>query len=213
MRVELLLDTDFIIKMARYSLLGAFDELMKARGHAASPFRYLYEVKANMREAGRDPTRSKFGSHVALNSCRSFVADGLEMVPAQEDIDVFTELREIEGMDQGEAILVAYMLREANALMVSGDKKMIDGLNTRDGDKFRPALLKRIVHLNRIMWTLAEGEGWDEVRDRVCKNAPCDAALYDALEPSLSKPDAQARFYKMTVEYERSSRGLLRTSL
>ncbi len=209
--MELLLDTDFIIKMARYSLLDAFVGLMKAHAHAP-PFRYLHEVKAKLHGAGGDPIRSDFGSHIALNSCRSFIADGREMGPAQ-NYDVFNDLREIEGMHQGEAILVEYMLREANALMVSGDKKMIDGLNTSDGDKFRPILQKRIVHLNRIMWTLAQGDGWDGVRAGVCKNAPCDAALYNALEPSLSKPDAQAKLYKMTVDYERSSRGLLRSSL
>ena len=133
--MELLLDTDFIIKMARYSLLDAFDGLMKAHGHAASPFRYLYEIKDKMHRATGDPMQSVFGSHVALRTCRSFVDGGLEMRPARADFEIFNELREIEGMDQGEAILVAYMLREANALMVSGDKKMIDGLNTPDGDK------------------------------------------------------------------------------
>ena len=210
--MELLLDTDFIIKMARYSLLDAFGELAKAKSHAASPYRYLYEIKDKMHRARSDPGQSVFGSHVALNTCRSFVARGLEMAPAQ-DYDVFNELREIEGMHQGEAILVEYMLREANALMVSGDKKMINGLNTPDGDKFRPVLQNRIVHLNRIILTLATGANWDEVRQSVCENASCDAALYTALEPSLSKPDAEAKLYKMTVEYERSSRGLLRTSL
>lgn len=209
--MELLLDTDFIIKMARYSLLAAFDGLMKAHGYAP-PFRYLHELKAKMHGAGLDPIRSEFGSHIALNSCRSFVADGLEMDSAR-NYDLFNELRDIEGMHQGEAILVEYMLREANALMVSGDKKMIDGLRTPDGDKFRPLLERRIIHLNRIIWTLASGENWDEVRDRVCKNATCDAGLYNALDPALSKPDAQARLYKMTVEYERSSRGMLRSSL
>ncbi len=57
------------------------------------------------------------------------------------------------------------------------------------------------------------GAGWDEVRGRVCENQSCDAALYDALERTLSKPDAEERLYRMTVEYERSSFGLLRPSL
>lgn len=210
--MELLLDTDFIIKMARYSLLDAFDELAKAKNHAMLPFRYLYEIKDKMRRAKSDPAESVFGSHVALSSCQSFVARGLEMAPVQ-DYDVFNDLREIEGMDQGESILVEYMLRETNALMLSGDKKMINGLNTQDGDNFRPLLQNRIVYLNRLILTLALGAGWDEVRRRVCENASCDAALYTALEPTLSKPDAEAKLYKMTVEYERSSRGLLRASL
>jgi hypothetical protein len=209
--VELLLDTDFIIKMARYSLLDAFDGLMKAHGHAASPFKYLYEVKAKIRGAERDPTRSEFGSHVALNSCRSFITDGLELDRA-EDPAVFEELRDIEGMHLGEAQLVEYMLREADALMVSGDKKMINGLRTPDADRIRPLLQQRIIHLERVMWTLAE-KNWNEVRQRVCKDPGCDAALYDVLQPSLGKPDAQAKFYKMMVDYERSSRGLLRTAM
>jgi hypothetical protein len=209
--VELLLDTDFIIKMARYSLLDAFHGLMKAHGHAAPPFRYLYEIKAKMRGAERDPTRSEFGSHVALNSCRSFIGDGLELDRAQNH-EVFEELREIEGMHLGEAQLVEYMLREANALMVSGDKKMVNGLKTPDGDRIRPFLQRRIIHLERIMWTLAE-KNWDEVRQRVCKDPDCDAALYDALQPSLSEIDARAKFFKMMVEYERFSRGLLRPSI
>ena len=208
--MELLLDTDFIIKMARYSLLDAFDGLMKARGHGSSPFRYLHEVKAKMRGAEGDPTRSEFRSHIALNTCRSFVSDGLEMGPVH-DYDLFNDLREIEGMHQGEAILVEYMLREPNSLTVSGDKKMIDGLNTSDGDKLRPMLQQRIVHLERIMWTLAAGN-WDDIRQRVCNDPICDAAMYHVLQPSLSKPDAEAKFYQMTVQYERSSRGLLRPS-
>ena len=211
--MELLLDTDFIIKMARYSLLDAFDGLMKAHGHAASPFRYLYEIKNKMRRAMREPAQSVFGSHLALRACRNFVACGLEMAPSRADFDIFNELREIEGMDQGEAIFIAYMLREKDALMVSGDKKMINGLKTPDGEKFRPTLKGRIVHLNRIIVTLAINAGWDEVRRRVCENQSCDAALYDALEPALSKPDAEGRLYRMTVEYERSSFGLLRPSL
>ena len=211
--MELLLDTDFIIKMARYSLLDAFEGLMQAHGHAASPFRYLYEIKDKMHRAKSDPIRSAFGSHVALNNCRSFVANGLEMGATQSDFDVFEELRAIEGMDQGEAIFVAYMLREENVLMVSGDKKMIDGLKTPDGDRFRSVLRGRIVHLNRIIRTLAFGAYWNEVRDGVCKNPTCDAALYDALAPDLRKPDAEAKLHRMTVDYERSSLGLLRTAL
>jgi hypothetical protein len=211
--VELLLDTDFIIKMARYSLLAEFDVLMKEHGHAASPFRYLYEIKGKVRRAATDPARSEFGSHIALNTCRSFVADGLEMGSTESDFDVFNQLREIEGMHQGEAILVAYMLHKPGALMVTGDKKMIDGLRTPDGERFRPILKGRIVHLNRIIRTLAFSDKWDEVRDRICKNPTCDAALYNAMAPALSKPDAQEKLHKMTVEFERSSLGLLRSSI
>lgn len=186
---------------------------MKAHGHAASPFRYLYEIKDKMRGAEAEPAQSVFGSQRALRACGNFVACGLEMAPSRANLDIFNELREIEGMDQGEAIFIAYMVREKDALMVSGDKKMINGLRTPDGDKFRPILQGRIVHLNRIIVTLALGAGWDEVRGRVCENQTCDAALYDALEPTLSKPDAERRLYRMTVEYERSSYGLLRSSL
>jgi hypothetical protein len=209
--VQILLDTDFIIKMARYSLLDAFDGLMKVHGHAGSPFRYLYEIKAKIRGAESDPTRSEFGSHIALNSCRSFIGDGLEIDRAQ-NLEVFEELREIDGMHLGEAQLVEYMLREVDALMVSGDKKMINGLKTPDGDRVRPLLQQRIIHLERVIWALATKD-WDEVRQRVCKDPECDAALYGALQPALGKADAQAKFYKMMIEYERSSRGLLRSSI
>ncbi len=197
--------------MARYTLLDAFDELRKARGHT-DIFRYLHEIVALMKSGESDPTRSKFRSHIAFNKCRAFISDGHELGGA-EDFEIFDELREIEGMHQGEALLIEYALRNLDSIIISGDKRMINGLRRPDASKFRVLLKGRIVHLERVLWTLAANGYWDAVRGAVCNDPDCDRALYDVLKSGLEKPESESRFYSMMVAFERSSAGVLRSVL
>jgi hypothetical protein len=204
--VELVIDTDFIIKMGRYSLLGAFQDLMVAHGHL-QPYRHLGEIRAALENARMDPIRSDFGSQIAWNVANSFVTSGTRLERV-EDLDLIDELDDIAGIDQGEALLTEYAMRTPEATIVTADKKFVDALARPKAKKFRVALKDRIFHLEHAVFGLgtAKAPPWAEIRRCVWAAPHCDPALDDLLHKSKEEPQAVADLFASTKNL--NSRGV-----
>jgi hypothetical protein len=204
--VELVIDTDFIIKMGRYDLLGAFQDLMVAHGHV-QPYRYLGEIRAALDQSRMDPIHSKFKSQVAWNVANSFVSSGSRLAPAQ-DIAVLDELDDITGVDQGEALLTEYAMRAPEAAIVTADKKFVDAMARPEAKKFRLALKDRIIHLEHIVFGLgtAKAPPWAEIRASIWAVPSCDVALDSLLDKGKEEPQAVADLFASTKNL--NSRGV-----
>lgn len=192
-------------------MLNEFEAMASGSGHQ-KPFRNLHEIRSKINSANYDPTKSELRSVIVHNACRSFVQD-CKVLDSAQDHDMLDELSEIEGVDAGEALLLEYALRTPDSIIVSADKKMVRGLCSPEGDKFRATLRGRILHLERVFWLLAKPMGWVAARNKVSKAEDCDTAISDALHSGLSEAVAEAQYYKMMVDFERTSRGLLRDSI
>lgn len=206
------MDTDSIVKMGRYGLLNEFETLAIAQGHAR-PFRRLFEIKKKIDSARLDPTRSIFGTKIALEMCWSFAMDCVEIPRAQSN-QVLEELLEIDGIDAGEALLLEYAIRTPNSLLISGDKRMVRAICSPEGKAFHSRLIGRVLHLNRIVQLIGSQAGrWDPVRACLVAAPTCDTAIYDAVAPHHHDVAAKSRLLTMATAEEASSRGLLRSRL
>jgi len=206
------MDTDSIVKMGRYGLLNAFEALAIAQGHPR-PFRRLFEIKRKIDSARPNPTKSIFGTKIALEMCWSFAADCVE-IPRAESNPVLEALLDIDGIDPGEALLLEYAVRNPNALLVSGDKRMIRALCGPDGAAFHAQVLGRVVHLDRIVQVLgAQANGWATVRAGIVGAPGCDTAIHDAVAVQHNDAVAQQRLLTLASNSEAASRGLLRAAL
>jgi len=197
--MELLIDTDFIVKMGRYGLLEPFVDLMTANGHIPPPFRYLFEIRTILNRSKGDPTRSVFASHKAWNAAWSFVADGLRM-DGPQDYTVLEALDEIPGIDAGEKLLVEYSMRTSDTVIVTGDKRFADAMSHPKAKPVRAILKGRIIHMEHLIFALgsAKTPQWSDLRELVCAVPNCDAALHSLLEKSKKEPDAIADLWKST---------------
>lgn len=206
------MDTDSIVKMGRYGVLNYFEALALARGHAR-PFRRLYEIKGKIGSARRDPSRSIFRSKVALEMCWSFSSDCAPM-PGAEDNRVLEMLLNIDGVDAGEALLIEYALRNRDACIVSGDKRMIRGLCSPAGVQFHAELRGRVLHIDRVIQELAaQPDRWPAVRAAIIAVPECDVGIYEAVAPKYEDTIAQQRLLQRASDGEAASSGLLRTSM
>jgi hypothetical protein len=180
--VELLLDTDFLIKMGRYHLLDDFEKLMTSKGHQ-QPYRHLAEVSGRVAYAKADPIRSDFGSVVAHNIVRSFIGYGTSLGQLVNRT-VVNDLDTIPGVDYGEQLLVEYALRANNSVIITADKNFIKGLGRNDiamSIKYRPRLINRVHHLEHVLWELAQLNGWPAIQKAITKDPRCDNNLFAML--------------------------------
>lgn len=206
------MDTDSIVKMGRYGLLNAFEALAIAQGHPR-PFRRLFEIKRKIDSARSDPAKSLFGTKIALEMSWSFATDCVE-IPRAESNPVLEALLDIDGIDPGEALLLEYAVRNPNALIVSGDKRMIRALCGPDGAQFHAQVLGRVVHVDRVVQMLgAQPDKWTAVRAAIIAAPACDVAIYDAVAPQYADSIAQQRLLALATDWEAASNGLLRAAL
>ena len=205
--MELLLDTDFIIKMGRFSLLGAFEDLMAKHGHP-KPYRCLFEVRRHLKSAAANPTRSMFGSQVCWNEVNSFVSDCVSLGDV-EDTDVLDELDLITGVDDGEQLLVEYAVRSPDTAILTADKNFIDGMALPAAKKYRALLEKRIIHLEHVVFAVGThgSDGWPPVRKAVCAVPDCDKALHGLLHDAKKEADAIADLFGSTKDLNRRGFG------
>ena len=209
--MQLLIDTDFIIKMGRYQMLGTFEALMVENGHPR-PFENLTELGAKIRSAEAVPDRSEFKTLAALRMCWSFNAD-CKRIGGVTDYDVLQEISDIDGVDAGEALLIERAVHEPETLIVTGDKRMVRGLCTPAADAVRPRIQGRVLLIERVVYSLKPKLGITEIRQRVHDAPDCDAAIYDAMHPNHSESEAWGNFFHMLRNFENTSRGVLRRDI
>lgn len=208
--MELLIDTDFIVKMGRYQLLSAFVVLMKAHGHIPPPIRYLYEIRTMLDKCSVNPINSVFGSKAGWGASWSFVTDGVRM-DAPTDYAMLDELDEIPGIDNGEALLVEYLMRAPDTVIVTADKKFAYAMAHPKAKRFRDALKQRIIHMEHIVFALgnAKSPEWPDLRKLIWTVPTCDAVLHGLLDKKKSESDAIADLWKSARGLNSSSAGTM----
>ena len=204
--MELLLDTDFILKMGRLSLLSDFENFMTTRSHA-TPFRHLsFETNRKIREAQADPIRSSFGSQKTWNIVNSFVKDCIAMPPST-NTDVLYELEEVGSIDAGERVLIEYAIAIPEAIIVTCDKNFIAAMANPKAAKFRALLQKRIHHMEHFIFAFGQSRGWNTIRTNITKDSDCDAALHEMLHLRHKESEAIASIFASMRVIDRSSGG------
>jgi hypothetical protein len=196
--------------MSRYALICDFEDMMISHGHP-KPFRSLFEVKSLIQTGRQDATRSVFGTTRAVETCWSFNAD-CEGLDPPSDYDFLGEIRQIEQIDSGEALLIERAVHMSDALIITGDRRMIRGLCDPGADVIRNRIKGRVLFIERAIWSLREALGITEIRSRIHRDPDCDDAIYNAMHPDHTERKAAELFFGRMRDFENTSRGLLRRS-
>jgi hypothetical protein len=183
--------------MSRYALICDFEDMMISHGHP-KPFRSLFEVKSLIQTGRQDATRSVFGTTRAVET--------------PSDYDFLGEIRQIEQIDSGEALLIERAVHMSDALIITGDRRMIRGLCDPGADVIRNRIKGRVLFIERAIWSLREALGITEIRSRIHRDPDCDDAIYNAMHPDHTERKAAELFFGRMRDFENTSRGLLRRS-
>ena len=94
------------------------------------------------------------------------------------DPDELSLLQETEGIDPGEAVLIAGTKNETNFYLISGDKRCLRALVLgKNLETVRERLRGKVICLEQIILQLIEVKGFDFVLSKVLPARGCDTAL------------------------------------
>jgi hypothetical protein len=182
------LDIDITFKL---HALRLFEEAIDALG-VDGAIRVLAQAKfsngSRMPAKRRHNRVEKYGEE-AVAAAAAIFDDAVEVDPGSaEAMDV---LAGIDGIDDGEAALIAAAMSQDAIVLVTGDKRCLSALSTNPKlADVRRALLGRIVCLESLILKLIDDCGFEYVRDRVVPNMRCDTAVRAAFGSGLDARQA-----------------------
>jgi hypothetical protein len=178
------IDNDILQKLATFDL---FDETIALFGASASEINILTTAKYKFQQ---DWDNVKAGKHRApeaqfVNYERTVELAKLlpQIVEAEINIDLFNQLSTFENIDQGEAILTAYVSRFLQkeridkAFILTGDKRYLKALAQVTIPITESLFSHKFWCLEQlILWNI-DAYGFESVRDKVVPVRDCDKAL------------------------------------
>jgi hypothetical protein len=177
-QLEVLLDNDVIIKCSCYSLL---QELASDVGppHTLGVLgaaRYVVTGHLRRRPDIRDRTK-------AQNCFVAFLATVVELEPTEDELILAAEIEEAAlragvGLDGGESQLCAIAARRGSPVLLTGDKRAIQGAETlMQQVRALRSLRGRLVCLEQAIMGIVHRLGPIVVKARICAEPDADKSL------------------------------------
>ena len=168
------LDNDIIHKLVAFQLFDeaiAISELQidKTSLRVLPTAKHFFRGKQKKNGASPDPILTAVIELVS--GCASAIY-GVDDVVAQE----LAELKQVEGIHEGEQTLIVATRSQTDFLLLSGDKNCMRGLAAIPAPIYR-RLCGRVICLEQIILKLIEVKGFVFVRDRVLAMASFDKSL------------------------------------
>lgn len=168
------LDNDIIHKLVAFQLFDeaiAISELQidKTSLRVLPTAKHFFRGKQKKNGASPDPILTAVIELVS--GCASAIYDVDDAV-AQE----LAELKQVEGIHEGEQTLIVATRSQTDFLLLSGDKNCMRGLAAIPEPIYR-RLCGRVICLEQIILKLIEVKGFMFVRDRVLPMASFDKSL------------------------------------
>lgn len=129
--------------------------------------------------------------------------DRAARIPDQPaDLNLFSKLSSIAGIDVGEALLLCSAIETGSALLISGDKRFYNSLaNNPDLMAICAQLEGRLICLEHLMLCLVDAYQFPYVCHRVAPARQCDQTLRIAF--SSGKDAQQAAVTEALVSYSK----------
>jgi hypothetical protein len=166
------LDNDITYKLVAFQL---FDEAIATLQIDKNSLQVLPTAKfffqRKQKKKGASPDEFLAVVIELVSSCVSVIADVNDTVTEE-----LNQLRQVEGIDEGEAALIVATRSQTDFLLLSGDKRCMRGL-ARIPEQIYKRLCGRVICLEQIILKLIEVKGFVFVRDRVLPMVSCDKSL------------------------------------
>jgi hypothetical protein len=128
-----------------------------------------FVFQRNRQVADRYSEQGRFRAVAFVKSCQTIVEEGG---------DEFERLQATDGIDIGEARLLAATSELANFLLMTGDKRCLQVLAAQtELAEVRERLQGRVLCLEQVILRLIQRSGFDWVKARVVPMMACDMAL------------------------------------
>jgi hypothetical protein len=166
------LDNDITHKLVAFQL---FDEAIATLQIDKNSLQVLPTAKfffqRKQKKKGASPDEFLAVVIELVSSCVSVIADVNDTVTEE-----LNQLRQVEGIDEGEAALIVATRSQTDFLLLSGDKRCMRGL-AKIPEQIYKRLSGRVICLEQIILKLIEFQGFEFVRDRVLPMVSCDKSL------------------------------------
>jgi predicted Zn-dependent protease with MMP-like domain len=171
-------DNDVILKLAAYQLfwemvasLNIKDENIRILPTAANVLSRSQKIRRNFK-----PITIERAKQIA-NACQTI--DDLAIINTNE----YQMLASIDGIDVGEALLVAATKSEENFCLLTSDKRFLKTLASSNFNDVKQRLRKRVVCLEQLVLHLIKTrEDFDLICRRIVSADSCDLVISDAFQ-------------------------------
>lgn len=166
------LDNDIILKLIACDL---FEEGIKALGVNQEQIRVLAVARFYFQKSRK--IRQSYSEEIC-NKAVQLVSQCQRIQGDAVDPDELSLLQSIEGIDPGEAVLIAGTKNETDFYFISGDKRCLKALGWgKNLDAIRERLRGKGICLEQIILRLIEVKGFDFVFSKVLPARGYDTAL------------------------------------
>lgn len=184
---RLLVDVDAMCKLAHWRLL----ELLPAiTGVAPASCSTLVSTKFRALRALDKPDGKVFRCVDAAKTVVSAVEAFGEL--PQPDPALLTQFQDIAGIDAGEAVMLARLIEDPNALFLTGDKRALRAVAAMN-EEVRASIAERVVPVECVIKCVLDAFGIDELRARVCTWKDIDKAVAVVMGSRCDQAEASVR--------------------
>lgn len=204
--MKLFLDVDALHKLGSYDALSeALAALHVKLGDVWIPT----TAKFKLRLKDEAKATQRHGAATAAR-LRDFVARVNEVTeaPTAEEI---TQLENIQGLDQGELILIVTAARTDDSVLLTGDKKALRALSSEPRcSSFAMRLAGRIICFEQVLESLMRRQGFEWLHDRVSSSLGTDSGVSQIVAPGIGANEENAcDGFRSTISHLRSDTGAL----
>ena len=177
------IDNDIIQKLATFSL---FEETLDIFSVRSTDVRILTTAKYKFRRDWERLKAGRYRKHKATMINFEKVVTLAETLPqiveATIDVDLFSQLSEVDGIDQGEAALTAHVAQvlqkddAVDAFILTGDKRYLRALATAELPLVQENFVHRFWCLEQLVLLNIRKYGFEAVREKIVPVRDCDQA-------------------------------------
>ncbi|BAZ14947.1 hypothetical protein NIES4071_68170 [Calothrix sp. NIES-4071] len=189
-------DNDIILKLAAYQLfwemlasLNIKSENIRILPTAAKVFSGSQKISRNFRATSIERAKQ------IANACniidQSAISNTIE----------FEMLASTDGIDVGEALLVAATELEQDFYLLTSDKRFLKTLASSNFDSVKQRLQKRVITLEQLMAHLISVKDFDLICRRVLSADSCDMVVSDAFKMGRqTKPQDAVTVFHQAIQ-------------
>ncbi|CAN7760712.1 hypothetical protein LJR039_007092 [Pseudorhodoferax sp. LjRoot39] len=184
---SLLVDVDAMCKLAHWRLLELLPAITGVEPHACST---LVSTRFRALKSVVKPDGKVFRCGNAAQA----VLDALEAFGElpQADAPLLAQFQDVVGIDAGEAVMLARLIEDPQAMFLTGDKRALRAVAAMD-QAVRDAIAARVVPVECVITCVLDMYGIEELRARVCPWKDVDKAVAIVMGSRCDSSEASVR--------------------
>lgn len=183
---SLLVDVDAMCKLAHWRMLELLPAITGIQPPACSTLTSTrFRALRSLEKPDGKVFRCVDAAHAVIKAVEAFGE-----LP-QPNPALLTAFQEIAGIDAGEAVMLARLIEDPNAVFLTGDKRALRAVAAME-EGVRACIAERVVPVECVLKCVLDVYGIDELRARVCTWKDVDKAVAivmgsrcDLAEPSV----------------------------